>query len=274
MSGIIKPPFGAQLNLDHPLAAGLVGCWLFNEGSGNKAHDYSGQGNVGTLINMNDPPIATSGWNAGPHGGALAFDGVNDGLIVTNNSGLQQALAFDFTVILRLKNAPNAETDARLFSKRSTNSFDIFTTTSNGWLNGYFKTAAGSTQVSYLGIILGDGLHRDIVLTRNGTTGQIKTYSNGAYKGAFETLATGNMSDAANLYIGQYGGNIRYLNGLISSVSIYNRALSAEEIAYLYAFPYCMFEIYQPWEYLFTPIWKKLAFEDDVKNFSLCVGTQ
>jgi len=39
------------------------------------------------------------------------------------------------------------------------------------------------------------------------------------------------------------------VGGLLSSASIYNRALSAEEIAYLYAFPFCFFEE--------APIWQR-----------------
>src|SRR5512137_2492847 len=39
MSGFAKPPAGATLIYDHPLAQGLVGCWLFAEGSGAVVHD-------------------------------------------------------------------------------------------------------------------------------------------------------------------------------------------------------------------------------------------
>ena len=47
----LKPPLGARLIPGHPLANGLVGCWLMNEGSGNKVYDLSGNGNSGTLTN-------------------------------------------------------------------------------------------------------------------------------------------------------------------------------------------------------------------------------
>jgi len=48
-----------------------------------------------------------------------------------------------------------------------------------------------------------------------------------------------------------WGGN--YLPGLMNYVYLWNRALSAEEVAYLYAFPYAMFE--QP----AYPAWMKSA---------------
>src|SRR3989338_5701162 len=51
--------------------AGLVGYWLFNEGSGTTVQDSSGNSNTGTLVNG---PI----WVTGRYGPGLNFDGVND----------------------------------------------------------------------------------------------------------------------------------------------------------------------------------------------------
>jgi hypothetical protein len=51
--------------------ASIIGMWLFNEGSGDVAEDFSGNGNDGTL--MNDPE-----WVKGKFGTALSFDGVDD----------------------------------------------------------------------------------------------------------------------------------------------------------------------------------------------------
>ena len=50
-------------------AAGLVGWWRFNEGSGDTADDSSGNGHHGTLLGNPE-------WVVGPEGfgGALAFD--------------------------------------------------------------------------------------------------------------------------------------------------------------------------------------------------------
>ena len=40
-----RPTFPAQLNMAHPLARGLVGCWLLNEEGGLRAFDSSPYGN-------------------------------------------------------------------------------------------------------------------------------------------------------------------------------------------------------------------------------------
>ena len=44
LKGIQKPLLGKQINWSNPLAKGLVGCWVMNEGSGLFVNDYSGNG--------------------------------------------------------------------------------------------------------------------------------------------------------------------------------------------------------------------------------------
>ena len=60
-----------------PIFPGLVGHWEFNEESGNKAYDSSGNNNHGTLkpdCAVGNCPIRV----AGKHGSALSFDGMDD----------------------------------------------------------------------------------------------------------------------------------------------------------------------------------------------------
>ena len=60
-----------------------VGYWSFDEGSGNTANDGSGDGNDGTLYNMDE-----NDWVDGVRGGALEFDGVDDYVDIGNNPSL------------------------------------------------------------------------------------------------------------------------------------------------------------------------------------------
>lgn len=46
----MKPNVGARINFAHPLARGLVGCWLFNEGGGSRVFDLSGRNNQGYFL--------------------------------------------------------------------------------------------------------------------------------------------------------------------------------------------------------------------------------
>jgi len=45
---LMKPRLGTPLNKGHRLSKGLVGCWLMNEGSGNKVFDVSRNNRIGT----------------------------------------------------------------------------------------------------------------------------------------------------------------------------------------------------------------------------------
>ncbi len=64
-------------------ADSLVAHWEFYEGSGSTASDSSGNGNTGTLYNMNDDD-----WVAGVLGTALDFDGSNDHIMVPDDSSM------------------------------------------------------------------------------------------------------------------------------------------------------------------------------------------
>ena len=66
----------------------LVGFWPFDNASGSVAYDYSGNGNTGTLTNMNTAGNSTSGWqdaaNCKAGRSCLMFDGVNDYISLGN----------------------------------------------------------------------------------------------------------------------------------------------------------------------------------------------
>jgi len=77
---LIQPFRGTMIQRAHPFSRGLVGRWPLNEGTGNKVFDYSGNGNHGTLTNMDPATDWVSGRNG--LGFALDFDGDNDNILV------------------------------------------------------------------------------------------------------------------------------------------------------------------------------------------------
>ncbi|MBP7053128.1 MAG: LamG domain-containing protein [Phycisphaerae bacterium] len=66
-----KPPIGVPIHPAHPLARGLAGCWLLNEGGGATAHDASGRRYDGVF--SGNPT-----WSHGPLGRTIQFDGTDD----------------------------------------------------------------------------------------------------------------------------------------------------------------------------------------------------
>jgi len=227
MSGIIKPPVGTQLKLDHPLSRGLVGCWLLNENSGDKVHDYSGQGNLGTLTNM-DP---ATDWVGSLHGGALDFDGYNDYLaipIITTSTTTLSAWIKTSSGALQMV----------FMGMTENNQFRIH---ADGNLR-FLTNAAEDINIITTGVNVIDGKWHHIVAVNNGTNAYI--YLDGIQK----TSGAGSLNSRSWDRIGEYVELSWYgFLGCIDEFRIYNRALSAQEIAWLYAFPYAMFEEESPY---------------------------
>ena len=84
-----RPLPGARLNMSHPLAKGLVGCWLLNENGGMRAMDLSPYNNHGTLTNFANPPPR-------PFNGLL-FDGSDDYITIPNAQSLQVGASLTVT---------------------------------------------------------------------------------------------------------------------------------------------------------------------------------
>ena len=76
LSRILTAPLpGATINWGHPLANGLVGNWLLNEGAGIKARNsVKGGASDGTLTNFLWTSV--SGWTGGKFGTCLTFNNI------------------------------------------------------------------------------------------------------------------------------------------------------------------------------------------------------
>jgi len=84
-----KPRLGTPLNHSHPLAGGLVGCWVMNEGSGTLVKDSSGHGNDGVFTNPK--------WVAGNP----RFDDADDGYITAAGMYLGDASGEKFSIVIK-----------------------------------------------------------------------------------------------------------------------------------------------------------------------------
>ena len=138
---IIKPHRGVEINWSHPLARGLVGCWLFDEGTGEKVFDLSGNNNTGTLIAM-DP---ATDWIAGKDGFALDFDNIDDHIDCGNPSILQVTSALTMEVLISRING-----QGHLLTKYNSGAGD----------RGYLCVVDGSSKFAmYLGFDSGGNYH-------------------------------------------------------------------------------------------------------------------
>ncbi len=229
------------------------GCVLFmpfGMQGGNKAYDLSGNNNHGTLTGMANPPTATSGWN--PRG--LSFDGVNDYVSVANESNFDFERISPFSISGWFK--PSSAVMNVPVSKFNTgspyNGWQLLFNTGNDvedagkvtlFLNANYP---GSTISVYStnDTRLNDGNWHYYTFTYTGSSNAsgVSIYEDGVLlpmTTKYNTLTTSILHNAP-VYIGKRNGTDYPYAGLIDDVRIYNRALSADEIAHQYAEPYYM----------------------------------
>ncbi len=248
-----KPLQGAPINWSHPLAKGLVGFWLMNEGGGNKIYDLSGNNNTGTLTNMAIPATATSGWNPSRTGMGLSFDGVNDYVNIPDTASLRpttltisawvnpnspgtyaRILSKGLSVSERDYSIGKQDTKATFFFYNSTNA-QVWTTTDT-WASLFPSGSWNHLAVSYT----------------QGSGASLRFYVNGVLKAGSWTVGTGNVNfeyDTNPLYIGTCFSTIvtEQFNGLIDDVRIFNRELSPQEVMESYINPLGIFRKNKLW---------------------------
>jgi hypothetical protein len=197
---------------------GLVGWWKLD---GN-AKDYSGNNNHGTVTGAT---VA-----AGKVGQCYSFDGTDD-YIDTSNQMLGNNSPFTYSVWIKF----SASQIGRTIMGRHSNAvggagMGIDDSSANKikfHLNSYSAQRVNSTMT------LNDNNWHYISGTWDGVN--LKLYVDGNLD-ASSTPSTTLTFPSINTQIGRWGGgSSQYFNGLIDDVRIYNRALSPEEIARLYA---------------------------------------
>ena len=201
---------------------GLVAAYGFDEGSGTTTQDKSGNNNTGTVSNT-----TWAGASAGKFGNALSFNGTNAWVTVNSSSSLAltngmtaeawvnpSALGNAYRVVI-FREQPGNEVYS-LYADQAGSQFP----TGEVYVNGY-KDANGNA-------ILPLNTWTHLAETYDGSS--VRLYVNGTLVST--TAAAGSLvSSSSPLRIG--GNSIwgEYFSGLIDEVRLYNRALSAGEIA-------------------------------------------
>lgn len=240
-----KPPQGVRINPAHPSSRGLVGCWMFNEGSGDRVYDLSGYGNHGTLKSFSFPPTPSSGWNPSKHGPGLAFGGTgsddhieiprSDSITVgTGNYTIAawiypRSLSGWIGVVTKVKDSVDKEY-----------SFTI----SDGKLRLDVEKDGndGIGQTDAVVLTINTWYHAVVTMTWETTTPAF--YVNGVFKPQTDNITVKPDWLTNYLHIGWVGGfyDGYEFEGIIEEVRIYNRALTAQEVLELYTNLYGMFE--------------------------------
>lgn len=224
-SVLVKPPN----NL------GLVGYWSFNEGTGTVATDFSGNGNHGTFSGISDPPSATSGWTNGKRSRAIQFDNSDDTVEAVHSTSLN--VSSTMTVAFWIKRNTTAETNA-WFSKSSTAADSGWFLEGNADGGFFFSDSAGGTEATAVQQHLRANEWAHVAITYNSGASQANRfifYVNGAAIADTDgnVVAAGLTTTSESVRIGKFWSGGEPCNCTMDEVRMYNRALTATEIASL-----------------------------------------
>ena len=203
----------------------LVGWWKLDETSGLTAADSSGNGNDGNLVNM-----VGDEWTTGHINGALEFAGSNDDGVDCGNDSIFD-ITNEITLSAWVKTNDCGNSDHNPYIVKGDYSYGLKHTDTNE-LEFYIK---GDGDTWYLPHYAVDGSFNGTWHHLAGTYdgSQVKLYVDGVLEDT-EDFVGSIETDTTHLYIGEeIERTYRYYDGVIDDVRIYNRALSAHEVAQL-----------------------------------------
>lgn len=228
----------------------LIAAWVPHFGpTGSMLFDVSGWHNHGNLTGMDNG----TDWVIGRNGYVLDFDGSDDRVLINAANSLINKSKGTVIASFRME-AKAANNTVYNFRTNAANNYIIMRL--SGTVVARFKANNITKQVDLTGITEGDGkLHR-VSSTWDVGQDEFKAYVDGAQVGSTETglgVWSGAITEAT---IGDVSNANRFL-GQIESVFHYNRALTAQEIAFANANPYALFELKEP-------VWKSAVILEDI----------
>ncbi len=217
------------------LTNGLVAHYKLDEATGDVV-DSSGNSYHGTNNG------ATRGI-AGKTDNCFDFDGINDYVSIPHNANLNPNLAdYSISVWFKFEGGTIGYNIYTLFSKGvyNINGNEVYISLRANGVNGIvFRVRDNSGNLCQalpstdLAPVIEDGNWHNITgVIDEDAPNEIQLYFDGNLVGTAATN-TVNVTNTTNLEIGRYNGIYKF-NGLIDDVRFWNRALSANEIAFLY----------------------------------------
>lgn len=191
--------------------------------------DASGKANNGALQNG-------AAWTTGKNGAALGFDGVDDVVYIGNSTSLN-SVSTSLTIAAWVYRAANQPGGVSVVSRELNTTYyeHYYFGFEDGKYRWFVNTSSGYSDTTIGSAApLGQWVH--LAGTYDGAS--VKLYVNGALQ--FTTSHTGTFSsDTTGITIGASHNDaahqaIEGFNGAIDEVTLYNRALSAQEVQQLY----------------------------------------
>ena len=213
-----------------PAGANLVGQWKFDDGAGTTAADSSGRGNNGLLQGN---PV----WVAGHDSGALWFNGVGDYVDLPIGAVLNSLTNSTFAVWANSSNAGGGW--QRIFDFGLDTTSYMFLTPRTAGAAGPMRFAittngGGAESQVTTASNLPSGWHH-VAVTINADTDTVTLYQDGlpVAQTSAVSLTPSSLGATTNNWLGRSEYNDPYYMGRLDDFRIYNKALSASEVASL-----------------------------------------
>ena len=224
---IIINPLLYTTKIKAPDINGLVAHYTMDEGVGNTLHDFSNNGNHGTLIN-------SPAWEDGILGKALRFNGSDTSVSISHKN---LDINFNLTISVWIKLMADSGNSVMGIIRNSTNSNAnaiqrySLQIGSNNIILAVVGDGASAVNTINAGVISKNDWHH-ISWVINKLNENMQVYRNGTLVSNSVQKTVTWAGSSTDVVIGRLAA--RFFNGLIDDVRIYNRALSQKEITTLY----------------------------------------
>ena len=234
---IIKPTLGETIAYGNPLAQGLIGSWVCNDGAGTVVSDATGRYGNGTLQ-------GGASWETGTQGLDLKISSASSQYIqIPNNASYPLVNGFDgpcaFTAFILVWLNSNRSYNG-LVSKTNNNvpaPFDSYVD-SGGTIHFYYGNGSSNGNISASGMPVGQWVQ--VVITGDTQVDISRIYLNGVQ------VANGTFVNVADLgtaiRLGNRNDNATYLDGKIGASYLWNRAITLSEVQALAVNPWQVFQ--------------------------------
>lgn len=205
----------------------LLAAWNFENITGTKVQDVSGNNHPGTLFGS----IRFS--NAFPM--VLNLDGINDYMLVANNADLNLAAGQNLTITCRIK---TPDFGKRILSKRPNGSgigYEFINNTSAG--GGQFgvnlTTSAGAAGPPYGTSNISNNIWHHLAMVVDVASTSCKIYVDGVLqqtKTSPNIGGTNTVSNTGDLFFGTLSNFSSYMNAQIDDIRFWRKAMTAAEV--------------------------------------------
>jgi hypothetical protein len=238
-----KPGLGSEIDWGHPLSRGLALRWLLNECAGLRVMDLAG-GSRGQGL------ISGAAWSPTPRGTALACDGSTS--VVT---GPDLSFNYDQSMSIVVRHIPTSTAANRVLVSKTNWEFTFICLATKVCLHCWTQPGSDALDVtSAVGAVVAGTLNTHAAVY-DGQRHIGKVFGNGRLLASAAPTASPFAKRVEGITLGKgYNWNFNsapYI-GSILDLTLYARALTPDDVRWLYQEPYAMIRPAGPMRRYFT----------------------